>query len=350
MNKVGTKEALVERLNKVFSGDKTFSGGVLIARGGDVLLHKGYGMADKEKSISITSETKFLIGSVTKQFTGMAIMQLYADGLLDFEDPLSMYLSDFPRGDEIRLYHLLSHTSGIVDYANEATAELLAMTPDQITSENIIRMVREKPLNFNPGTQFQYSNSGYLILGHILEKASDTSYGEYLRTHIFSPLGMLRTGVFEIGRPPEKLAVGYTADSNPVRYAEEDRFNIIATKASFGAGCLFSTTQDLYIWDQAMQTEKLLPKQYMKILLTPFKLPQVTAPYSFGWRINTDASFGTELSHTGGIPGFSAGNFLFTDNDTTVIILTNNDQYGAQREALKNSAMLAVMNPAELAG
>ncbi len=338
--------ALTDRLDQIFAEDKTFSGSVLIAQAGTVLLKRGYSMADTANNIKNSSTTKFLIGSVTKHFTGMSIMQLYTKGLIEIDDKLSKYLPDFPRGDEIKLIHLISHSSGIMDFANETVNELVAMPVDQISKENIIRMIKDKPLDFDPGTQFRYSNTGYLMLGYIIEKVSGISYKEYLQQNLFNPLDIKNTGVFSIDYPPENMATGYFIDSKPVKYDEEkgDNFNNIATIASYGAGCLYSTVEDLYIWNQTMKTENLLPKKFMDMIFTPYLTEKLMAPYGFGWRIMNDVNLGKVYSHGGGIPGFSASNIWYADRDVTIVVLTNRDQYAARLDAI-NTVMQAITKP-----
>jgi CubicO group peptidase (beta-lactamase class C family) len=340
------KAYLSDSLDRVFTEDDNFSGSVLITKSGMLLLKKGYGLAVKSEKIENSSSAKFLIGSVTKQFTGMSVMQLYANKLIDIEDVLSNYLPDFPHGDKIKLIHLISHSSGIIDYANEATKELAAMPVKQVTKEDIIRMVQDKPLNFDPGTQFRYSNTGYLVLGYIIEKVSGLSYDKYLKDNIFDPLRMTNTGVFDMENPPVNLATGYSNDSKPVEYfkanPESDNFNTIATLAGFGAGCLYSNIEDLYIWNQTMKSDRLLSQHYMNLIFTPYETEKLMAPYGFGWRITNDVDFGKLYSHGGGIPGYHSMNLWYVDQDITIVILENTDQMSNGANLVKASMKLLI--------
>ncbi len=347
-----TPTVLAETLDQVFEGFEDFCGSVLIEKDGQVLLYKAYGLSDTETGDVNTANSKFLIGSVTKQFTSMAVMQLYEKGLLDIHDKLSEYIPDFPRGGDIELVDLLRQTSGIADYMNDGTPAIVdALTPDELNEESIITIIKTKPLKFEPGSKYSYSNTNYLILGTIVEKVSGLSYEDYLKQNIFDVLGMNDTGVFDIANPPENMTVGHWGLDKPVCFFTEtgeiDAEVANATAAGFGAGCLYSTVWDLYLWDRALSTEKLLSKKYMDMIFAPAVNVVgaiIPSDYGFGWILQTDPDFGAIHEHTGTLGGFRAFNGLFVEHDITVILLYNNAEFMGRKELLPavKQALLAL--------
>src|SRR3990172_579170 len=187
-----TVQAKVDEYINAYVNMEQFSGSILIAKGGNILVSKGYGMANYELDVPNGPKTKFRIGSVTKQFTAMAIIQLQEKGLLIFNDPLSKFIPDYPRGNEITLLHLLNHTSGIFNY-NESK-ELQEKMKYPISLERLVESFKNTPLEFTPGEKYQYSNSNYVLLTYIIEKVSGKSYETYLQENIFQPLGMNNSG------------------------------------------------------------------------------------------------------------------------------------------------------------
>ncbi len=332
---------LSDPLDQVFANCEGFYGSVLIEKDGEILLYKAYGKEDAEKGTLNTPATRFLIGSVTKQFTSMAIMQLYEKGLLDLRDKLADYIPDFARGGEIDLLNLLRHTSGITDYMNDTSADVVDMPTGELTQEYIIDRVKALPLKFDPGSKYSYSNTNYLILSYIVEKVGGLPFADYLARNIFDVLGMEDTGVYDINNPPENMATGHRGGDTPVRFFTEtgeiDAEAANATAAGYGAGGLYSTTGDLYLWDQALTTEKLLPKKYMDMLFTetvPVPGALIPSDYGLGWIIQSDPDCGTIREHTGTLGGFRAFNALFADLDITVIILYNNMSFPGRNELI----------------
>jgi CubicO group peptidase (beta-lactamase class C family) len=321
--------ALSEQLDQLFAGCPEFSGSVLIEKGGQILLSKGYGMADAAGGAENTPDTKFLTASVTKQFTAMAVMQLYEKGRLDLTDRLSEYIPDFPRGGDITLWNLLTQTSGIPDFLNDDPKLLASVQYKELSEDMIIGLIEKKPLKFEPGTKYAYSNTNYVILGTIVEKVSGMGYGDYLFENIFKPLGMEDTGVFDIDAPPEGMAAGHIKADTPVDYDDPDpeKNYDVSTMGIYGAGCLYSTVGDLYLWDQALRSGTLLPKSYMNMIFAPsVYIPGalVQSYYGYGWVIENDPDVGRVIRHTGALSGFRAYNGLFPDIDATVVILYNN--------------------------
>ncbi|MEA1964396.1 MAG: serine hydrolase [Candidatus Aerophobetes bacterium] len=288
----------------------SFSGSILIAEGGIILLSKGYGMANYENNVPNISQTKFRLGSVTKQFTAMAIIQLEEKGLLKVNDPLSKYLPDYPNGEEITTHHLLTHTSGIPNFTSFPEYRETIMLPSPV--EKTIERFKYKPLEFAPGEKFSYSNSGYLLLGYIIEKVSGKSYEEYLKENIFQPLNMTNTGYDHHSTIIKHRASGYLLGVNGLVNAD-----YIDMFIPYAAGALYSTVEDLYLWDRALYTEKLVSKSSLDKMFTPFK-----GNYGYGWFIMR--AFNRKLiTHGGVINGFYAYISRYADDEVCIIVLSN---------------------------
>jgi CubicO group peptidase (beta-lactamase class C family) len=225
-----------------------FSGTVLIAQGDDILLSKGYGYANREVGVPNSPEMKFRLGSITKQFTAMLIMQLYERGEIGIHDPLSAYLDDFPEGDKITIHHLLSHTSGIPNFTSFPDYSKTMMIP--ATLEELIDRFRDKPLEFEPGSTYSYSNSGYILLGYIIEHVTKIPYADVVREYIFDVVGMPDSGYDDPRKIIGNRAAGYEFDGNRVLNA-----SYIDMSIPHAAGALFSTVEDLYKWDRILYTD-----------------------------------------------------------------------------------------------
>lgn len=315
-----------------------FSGSVLVARGGKVLLRKGYGMANLEQETPNTPQTKFRIGSVTKQFTAMAIIMLQERGKLSVRDSVCKYVPDCPAAwQPITIHHLLSHTSGIPsftefpdndDYERKQMAVLATM-----------ERFKNKPLDFQPGEKYTYSNSNYLTLGYVVEKASGKSYEDFLRENIYEPLHMADSGYDHPRNILKRRAAGYGRNGNTVvnasYYFEMD--------TPFAGGSQYSTVEDLYLWDQALYTEKLVSKKSLDAIFTPHA-PQDQEwhgyfNYGYGWDIGR--SFNRKIVwHTGGINGFVAYFGRYTDDKVTIIILCNREDSFRWRASIDLAAIV----------
>ncbi len=231
--------ARMDQVVQTYVQDKTFMGAVLVARGGDVILSKGYGSANLEWSVPNSPPTKFRLGSITKQFTAAAILLLQERGKLTLDDPISTYVADVPREwEKITIFNLLTHTSGIPNFTNlpEYSTLKLADTPVAKT----IVTVRDKPLDFFPGEKMIYSNSGYLVLGHIIERVSGVSYEKFVADNIFTPLGMKDSGYDSNTAIIPRRAAGYMpSPDGPVNAG------FVHMSIPHAAGALYSTTEDL---------------------------------------------------------------------------------------------------------
>jgi len=290
--------------------NRAFSGAVLIARDGEVLLSKGYGMADVENQIPNTPQTHFRISWLTAQFTSMAVTQLQADGKLDVQDNICEYIPDCPDyWGEITLHHLLTHTSGVADEKKPWESE--ADKPK--TGLERVEYIKGVAPYFLPGEQLKYSENGYVILGAIIEEVSGQPYDEYLKVNIFEPLGMKNTGF-----KGENIAVGYGPTGTKV--PEPD---ILFRYSATG---LYSTVEDLYLWDQALYGEELLPQEYLDLMFTGYALtPSVDFPgakYGYGWFIHNMLDRRL-IFHGGGMSGYSSGIMRFPDEKVFIIVLRN---------------------------
>ena len=290
-----------------------FNGSALVADQGQVVLKKGYGFANMEWAIPNTPDTKFRLGSLTKQFTATLILQLVEQGRIDLAAPITRYLPDYPAnpGDRITIHQLLNHTSGIVGYTEIPTWAATVRNP--YTPTAFLAQFSTLDLLFEPGTKFSYNNSGYFLLGVILEKVTGQPYEKLLRERIFAPAGMNDSGYDSTQPLLPKRAAGYEKgfDGSYVNAAYLDMTQ------PYAAGSLYSTVDDLYRWDQALLTEKILSAKSKELMFTPG-----LSDYGYAWTI-TRKNGVTTIEHGGGINGF---NTLLTRNPDSkrVIILLNN--------------------------
>ncbi len=286
-----------------------FSGTVLVAHNGNILLARGYGQANYELGVPNTSQTKYRLGSLTKQFTATAIMQLQERGLLGVHDPLSKYLPGYPNGDAITIHHLLSHTSGIANYT--AIEKDRTSWRTAATLQELIDKFRDVPASFKPGESYEYSNSNYVLLTLIIEKVSGEPYEQYVQQHIFDPLGMKESGYDHAQKLLANRAAGYTLSADGLANAE-----YIDMSVPSGAGALYSTVEDLYKWDRALYTEKLLKKSSLDAMFTP-----VSGYYGYGWAMVNKGR--RQIQHSGGVNGFATFIARYPDDDVCIIVLGN---------------------------
>ena len=306
---------------KAYVAIDQFRGSVLVAKNGKVLLCKGYGMANYEHDIPNTPQTKFRLASITKQFTAMAIMQLKEKGLLSVNDTLSKYIPDYPNGDKINIHHLLTHTSGIPNLP--VFPESKKKKLESYTLEQRIELFKHAPLAFKPGEKYSYNNSGYILLNYIIEKVSGKTYETILKENIFDPLGMNNSGYDKVGLIIKDRASGYSLDGSKFINAAYIDMSYVA-----GAGALYSTVEDLYLWDQALYSEKLLPKKSLAALFTPYVVMDQSIPdsfsYGYGWRIGKIGNHNF-VGHTGRFDGFKTNICRYPGDNISIIVLSNFD-------------------------
>jgi len=287
-----------------------FSGSVFIASKGRIIINAGYGLANREHDVPNTPITKFRIGSITKQFTAMCVLMLEQQGKLSLEDPLSTYVPSFPHASQITLHHLLTHTSGVPNITQISNFQEIMKHP--ASPEKIIEMLKDLPLDFMPGSQFLYNNSGYIMLAHLIQEISEQTYGEFLRKSIFAPLGMEDTGCDSQHEIILHRASGYEYREGLIN-AE-----YIDMTLPTGGGNLYSTSEDLYKWDQALYEESLVPQNVITRMFTPY-----CSNYGYGWFIDTESESSRRVYHGGGIAGFKSEISRFIDDKLTMIFLNN---------------------------
>jgi CubicO group peptidase (beta-lactamase class C family) len=338
--------ALAKQIDSIFSG-VTQPGdpglAVLVKNDGKILFEKGYGVRDLRTRAKIDPQTNFRLASFTKQFTAMAIMLLVYDGKLRYDDRLTDIFHDFPAyGNDITIRHLLNHTSGLPDYAElmdreEKTGGKKWGPDDQIQDQEVLELLKAQPGGlFPPGTRWEYSNSGYVVLGLIVAKVSGMPYREFLRQRIFSPLKMRHSLVYEKGKNEiSRRAFGYSKENDA--FVEGDQS---ATSATLGDGGIYSNVADLAKWDEGLRRHTLLSEKEMRPALTPAKLadgsethwppdPHASNPgepravaYGFGWFLDPYNGH-TRNYHDGGTRGFRTTIQRFVDDHWTIIVLSN---------------------------
>jgi len=318
-----TKAEKIETLLNQYYKYKVFNGSALVAENGKVIFKRGFGLANIEWDIPNTPDTKFRIGSMTKQFTAMLIMQFVEEGKLKLNVPITTYIPDYPKdkGDKITIHNLLTHTSGIPNYTDLPSFANIVRNP--ITPIDLIKTFWDLPLEFEPGAKFKYSNSGYIVLGYIIEKVTGKSYEDVLKEKILEPLGMKNSGYDHTVDILPKRASGY--DKIGTEYYNT---SYIDMSVPYSAGSLYSTVEDLYLWDQALYTDKLLSKKYMDKIFTPYSKPPFADGYGYGWGLskkhfdNVEDSLNIVL-HGGAINGFNSSILRITNSKDLIVLLNN---------------------------
>jgi CubicO group peptidase (beta-lactamase class C family) len=311
--KVPDKAGLAEKADAYLAAQarvNQFSGSVLVANGDEVLLAKGIGLANVEHRIPNSPQTKFRLGSITKQFTATAILLLAEQGKLAVDDLASKHVANCPESwNAVTIHHLLTHTSGIPSFTSlpgYRDSMPLPSPPDKTLDR-----VRSMPLEFTPGEKFAYSNSGYVLLGQIIESVSGQTYADFLRQNVFEPLGMMNSGYDQ----PEKIlphrASGYRLGATPTNASYLDM------TIPHAAGALYSTVEDLHRWSRALDAGKLLSTDAFAKMFTPVK-----GNYGYGWFI--DEQFGRKrVHHGGGINGFVTQIVRFPTEQVCIVVLSN---------------------------
>jgi D-alanyl-D-alanine carboxypeptidase len=291
-----------------------------VIREGKVIKAKGYGLANVELRVPATRDTVFQLGSITKQFTATAIMMLVDEGKVRLDERIPTYVSGLPAAwASATVRHLLTHTSGIKGYTE--VPNFHKITVSDASPEEVVKTVADYPLQFQPGEKWAYSNTGYYLLGRIIEKASGKSYADFLQERIFRPLQMTATRVNDLQDIIDNRACGYSWQRGTLRNGDT-----ISMTWPYAAGALVSTVVDLAKWDAALSTDKLLKKAPLEQMWTPAKLSDgKPATYGFGWFIETIAGH-RMIGHGGGIPGFATDMSRFADDRLTVVVLTNQER------------------------
>lgn len=292
-----------------------FQGSLLVARDDKLLISKGYGLANIDQKVKNQSQTKFAIGSITKQFTAMAIMQLCEKGLINVDDKVDKYIPGLLEGKNIRIENLLVHTSGLVNYTD--LSEFLQSDFDNKDPMKMVDLIKDRELEFEPGEIFKYRNTNYLLLGMIVEQITGQSLEDYLQTNILKPLNMESTGV-SYGKDQVSL------DASPYTgFIEVQEINDKAILSqAYGAGNMYSTVEDLYRWDRALKTEKLVKQETLNEIFKKRITTSEDDGYGYGWMIG-DTDDGRWVGHGGNTFGFTSNLDRYVDKDLTIIALSN---------------------------
>ena len=328
------KAAQIDALLTKYHDYGLFNGAALVAENGNVLFKNGYGDAHMEWDIPNQPDTKFRLGSITKQFTAVLILQLMQEGKLTADDPISLHMPDYPNegASKVTIHHLLNHTSGIPSYTSlpEFFPEL---SRNSYTPDEFVEVFADLPFDFEPGAEWRYNNSGYFLLGVIIEKITGMTYEDALQDRIFGPLGMDDTGYDHHGTILANRAAGY--ERQGAGYINAPYLDM---SLPYSAGSLYSTVEDLYKWDRALYTDQVLPPDLKEKMFTPYM-----NDYGYGWAINersvgeTDQTVKT-IGHGGGINGFNTLITRLPDDEHLVVLLNNTGgtQLGAMTQGITN--------------
>jgi len=298
----------IDALLAEYAGPAVPGASVIVIENGRVILRRAYGMADLERHVAATPETDYRLASVSKQFTAMAIMLLAREGKVRYDQPVRELLPELPAvAEHVTLRHLLNHTSGLPDYED--------LIPDsqtvQVSDHDVLALLaRKDTLYFPAGSTYRYSNSGYVLLGLIVERVSGVSFPEFLRARIFAPLGMTASvaHVEGVDTVPHR-AYGYSPAAAGFTQTDQS-----VTSATLGDGGIYTNVDDLVRWDQALYGEGLVDSATLRLAIVP--------PYSFGWFVDTYRNE-RRWRHTGETSGFRNAIQRFPDRRFTVIVLTN---------------------------
>lgn len=299
------------QITESYTPNNVFMGTVLVVEGDHILLDKGYGMASLEWQVPNTPEAKFRLGSLTKQFTATLVLLLQQDGKLNINDPVSKYLPNTPPAwAKITLANLLGHTSGIPSFTGFKEFGTWSMSSH--TSEEEIALFRDKPLDFEPGSKFDYSNSNFIVLGAVIEKVSGKKYGDLLRERIFDPLGMKDSGLDSDEIVLPRRAEGYQPGPHGLEVARSESMSI-----PWSAGSIYSTTGDLLKREHGLFGGKILNADSLKLMTTPGE-----GDYGLGVFIENHDGVRV-VSHGGGIEGFNTHLAYAPEKQIAVVVLSN---------------------------
>lgn len=308
----------LERVADSLAAADEFSGAVLLARNGEVLLETAYGDANKDFAVPNRVDTKFNLGSMNKMFTAVAIAQLVERGVISFEDSLGKFLPGFPTdvaSEQVRVKHLLSHTSGIGDYFTDEFMRTARANLRNI--EDMLPLLDGRELLFEPGTEWRYSNGGFLLLGRIIEVVSGQDYHDYIREHITGPLEMTNTDTYQLDHVNPNLAVGYHGeDTDSGRVYTNNIFAHVIRGGPAGGG--YSTVRDLFRFSEALRSGTLVSREMVRTLTTA--KPEIGSPrYGYGFIPWPDGQVG----HSGGFIGINSYLMIWMDSGWTLAVMSN---------------------------
>ena len=302
-----------------------------VVKEGKIVMAKGYGLANVETMHRASAESVYQLASVTKQFTATLTMMMVEEKKIGLDTKITQYLPDLPKAwGEVTVRQLLNHTSGIFSYTSLPDFFQNGNSRRELNIKRIIEMVGEKPLDFAPGTDWRYNNTGYYLLGGILEKVSGKAYGDLLAERIFKPLGMQNTRLNDMKTIVPNRVMGYAWNGKILHNGE-----YVSPSQPYSAGAMLSTILDMAKWDAALYGEKLLSKKSLQEMWTSTPLPtKQPFGYGFGWMLSTKNKHRV-IEHGGGIDGFSTHIARFVDDKLTVIALLNQESGGAERVSMK---------------
>jgi CubicO group peptidase (beta-lactamase class C family) len=346
---VRADDALTARLDAAVDHAQGFSGVIVVADHGKPVYSRALGYRNVEANTPMTLDALFELASISKQFTAMAAMMLHQEGKLGYDDPVEKYLPGLPYPG-ITVRHLLTHTSGIPDMYG--VMEQHWDKAKIATNADIIAALKQyaPPRVSAPGDKYEYSNTGYVLLASVVEKAAGQDFSDFVRARIFRPLALKDTDI----RSPqdwdrlERFALGYERDKATGKLARA----VDLSKATYtvylgartGPGRVSSTAADLLVWDQALYGEKLIRQATLADAFKPMRLNDGSlSQYGFGWMLRSDPALGRIVHHSGGNPGYTNHIFRLTDRNTTVVILSN-DAY-EQSNALNEAILAAIKGP-----
>ncbi|RFZ92901.1 class A beta-lactamase-related serine hydrolase [Mucilaginibacter conchicola] len=325
---------LPQRLDELLSAYASvheFTGTVLVAKKGEVLLEKGYGSQNIRQRIPNSPATIFEIASVTKTFTAALILKLVEENKLSLDDRLSQYYPAYPHGESIRIRHLLTHTSGIYNYTENGDF-MHERSGEPADERSMMALFEDQPLEFEPGKGWKYSNSGYQLLGYIITKVTGMTYQQAIRKYIFQPLQMTHSGFDFMHLDTLKAAKGYYDPGSGKIYTMVAP--LIDSTVTLSAGSIYSTVNDLYKWHEGLQQNKVMNKESQELAYLP-----VRENYGYGWII--DSIYGKKVvAHSGGVFGFRS-NFARVPEDDICVILLSNTETPALNEITRS--VLAVL-------
>ena len=306
----------------------------LVMKKGQVVYRKAFGKADLELNVPMKPDMIFRIGSITKQFTATAILQLEEQGKLSLQDDITKFIPDYPtHGYKITVEHLLTHTSGIKDYTGMKEANPEVMRKD-MTPIELIGFFKDQPMDFEPGTKYLYDNSGYFLLGYIIEKVSGESYAQYLETHIFKPLGLKNTSYDNTAGILKNRVPGYSKPDSVYTNT-----GYLSMTLPYAAGSLLSTVDDLYTWTKGVRSGRIIRPETFEKAVVPYKLKDGSST-GYGYGLEIGEIFGSPaIWHNGGINGFLTIGLYLPNEDVFVAVFSNCDGISPDNAAMKMAAI-----------
>lgn len=313
-------QELEDRVDRLLQSQVSVNGpgiSLLIVKEGKPIYQKAFGNANLELNVPLTTESVFQIGSMTKQFTAIAILMLEEEGKLDLSAPLTQYIPNYPQGDLITMHHLLTHTSGIKDFTKMKTLRDIAQK--DLSPKDLVDFFKNEPMDFAPGSEFRYNNSGYALLGYLIELVSGVTYEAFIEQRIFEKIGMKDSRYANEREIVQNRAYGYQEREG---YVNKMR---ISLNIPYASGALMSTVNDLWLWQQALNQGLLVNKASLEKAFTPKTLNSgADITYGYGWHIK-ELEESPSREHGGSIFGFKSMAVYLPEQDIYVVGLTNCD-------------------------